>query len=391
MPKKKAQTTHTPPNSESQKPKRIWPTWVKALIGFGTILVLSVGIYLLSPATQIQALSCTGNYYYTPQQVYAIAGVSIDDRTFLHTPSQVASVLKQNPLIESATVELDGQNMSIEITEKTIIGYFEQDGFQYLVSSEGERIRMTDELDASTLVHFPLIAKMEDGSMADIDLIAKEVRRHPDYLTREVLEKIAEIQPWEESYDKEMLKLVLQDGNTVFTSIRSLYMMSAYQQVLTNLQGDNVCFLLDGENGVVDKVACTYMYLTPEQRAENREIPKSVLFKNTEEDEEEDEENKDEKASSETNTTPPAETPSEPASSEQNPAQTTPTPSEIPLEGSNPASTQIPADLSQITDWGPSAVETILHSASTGLFYDTEHQIYYTYDAGTDTFFPYTP
>ncbi|MBD5424359.1 MAG: FtsQ-type POTRA domain-containing protein [Allobaculum sp.] len=387
MPKKKAKTTSTPSNSESQKPKRIWPTWVKALIGFGTILVLSVGIYLLSPATQIQALSCTGNYYYTPQQVYAIAGVSIDDRTFLHTPSQVASALKQNPLIESATVELDGQNMSIEITEKTIIGYFEQDGFQYLVSSEGERIRMTDELDASTLVHFPLIAKMEDGSMADIDLIAKEVRRHPDYLTRDVLEKIAEIQPWEESYDKEMLKLVLQDGNTVFTSIRSLYMMSAYQQVLANLQGDNVCFLLDGENGVVNKVACTYMYLTPEQRAENREIPKSVLFKNTEEeDENEDEENKDENASSEANTTPPAQTPAEQTSD-----QTTSLAPETPLEESDPASTQIPADLSQITDWGPSAVETILHSASTGLFYDTEHQIYYTYDAGTDTFFPYTP
>ena len=391
MPKKKAQKTLTPSDTESQKPKRIWPTWVKALIGFGTILILSVGIYLLSPATQIQALSCTGNYYYTPQQIYAIAGVSIDDRTFLHTPSQVASTLKQNPLIESATVELDGQNMSIEVKEKTIIGYFEQDGFQYLVSSEGERIRMTDELDASALVHFPLIAKMEDGSMADVDLIAKEVRRHPDYLTREVLEKIAEIQPWEESYDKEMLKLVLQDGNTVFTSIRSLYMMSAYQQVLANLQGDNVCFLLDGENGVVNKVACTYMYLTPEQRAENREIPKSVLFKNTEEDEEEDEENKDENANSEANTTPPAEMPSDQADSQPNTTETTPPAPETPLEGSNPASTQIPADLSQITDWGSSAVETILYSASTGLFYDTEHQIYYTYDEGTDTFFPYTP
>lgn len=386
MPKKKSQTTPTPP--ETEKKSHHWPTWVKVLIGLVAILVLSLGIYLLSPATQIQALSCTGNYYYTPQQVYAIADVSINDRTFLHTPSQVASTLEKNPLIESATVELDGQNMSIDVKEKTIIGYFEQDGFQYLVSSEGERIRLTNELDVSTLVHFPLIAKMEDGSMADIDQIAKEVRRHPDYLTREVLEKIAEIQPWEESYDKEMLKLVLQDGNTVFTSIRSLYMMSAYQQVLANLQGDNVCFLLDGQNGVVNKVACTYMYLTPEQRAENREIPKSVLFKNTEEEEEEEEENKDENASSQENTTPasePVQTPSQPAPSAEDtqPVQT-PTP-----EANN--STQIPADLSQITDWGPSAVETILHSSSTGLFYDTEHQIYYTYDAGTDTFFPYTP
>ncbi|MDE5758057.1 MAG: hypothetical protein K2H85_05535, partial [Allobaculum sp.] len=90
--------------------------------------------------------------------------------------------------------------------------------------------------------------------------------------------------------------------------------------------------------------------------------------------------------SSEANTTPPAETPAEQTSD-----QTTSLAPETPLEESDPASTQIPADLSQITDWGPSAVETILHSASTGLFYDTEHQIYYTYDAGTDTFFPYTP
>lgn len=384
MPKKKAQTTLTP---DPPKNKRSWPTWLKALIGFVVILLLSVVVYLFSPATQIQALSCTGNYYYTPQQIYAIADVSINDRTFLHTPSQVKSTLEKNPLIEKATVELDGQNMSIHVTEKTIIGYFEQDGFQYLVSSQGERIRMTEELDASTLVHFPLIAKMENDSIADIDEIAKEVRRHPDYLTREVLEKIAEIQPWEESYDKEMLKLILQDGNTVFTSIRSLYMMSAYQQVLTNLQGDNVCFLLDGANGVINKVACTYMYLTPEQRAENREIPKSVLFKNTEteEDEEEDEENKDEATSQENN--PPASQPEPSPATDTNPPVEEPSPS----DPTNPASTQIPADLSQITDWGPSAVETILHSASTGLFYDTEHQIYYTYDAGTDTFFPYTP
>lgn len=382
MPKKNTQSK----NSGSFQEKKKWhfPTWAKALLGVVVIILVSVGVYLLSPATKIQALSCTGNYYYTPQQIYAIAGVEINDRTFLHSPNQVASALKENPLIESATVELDGQNMSIDVKEKTIIGYFEQDGFQYLVSSEGERIRLTDQIDDSTLVHFPLLAKMEDGSIANVDQIAKEVRRHPERLTKEVLEKIAEIQPWQETYDKEMLKLVLQDGNTVFTSIRSLYMMSAYQQVLANLQGDNVCFLLDGQNGVVNKVACTYMYLSPEKRAENREIPKSVLFKDTSEpeDEEDSSENSEENQDQNQDQSAPQD-PSENASPvEETP--TTPAPEQ-------PATSPIPADLSQITDWGPSAVETILHSPSTGLFYDTEHEIYYTYDAGTDTFFPYEP
>lgn len=389
MPKKNT----SPKNkaSLSQKKSHYFPTWAKALLGVILIVLVSVGVYLLSPATQIQALSCTGNYYYTPQQIYSMAGVKINDRTFLHSPNQVESTLEKNPLIESAVVKLDGQNMSIDVKEKTIIGYFEQDGFQYLVSSDGERIRLTDQIDSSTLVHFPLLAKMEDGSIANMDQVAKEVRRHPERLTKEVLEKIAEIQPWQETYDKDMLKLVLQDGNTVFTSIRSLYMMSAYQQVLANLQGDNVCFLLDGQNGVVNKVACTYMYLSPEKRAENREIPKSVLFKDTGESEE----NEDSSENSEENQGQNQDQ-NQPQNEQQNQTENDSSSQEAPATPEQPqqdptTTSPIPADLSEITDWGPSAVETILHSPSTGLFYDTEHEIYYTYDAGTDTFFPYEP
>ncbi|EJW91636.1 hypothetical protein EVA_20257, partial [gut metagenome] len=136
----------------------------------------------------------------------------------------------------------------------------------------------------------------------------------------------------------------------------------AYQQVLNNLQGENVCFLFDGINGVINKVACSYMYLSPEERAENREIPKHVIDPELYPKETGDKSNKE----------------------DQPPAEQTDQPQVV-----DPSHPQPPADLSTIGDWEPSVVEGIQYSPSTGMFYSTKEGIYYTYDASTDTFYPY--
>lgn len=253
--------TQTNTLAKTRQPFKERPAWFKTLTGLGILAAISLIVFLFSPYTRIQALICSGNYYYSPQQIYSIADISVNSRTYTHPAGALEKKLEENPLIASAQVYRDGQNLNISVQEKTIIGYYEKDGANYLVTSDNERIPIENQTELRTLIHFPLLADLDD---ADIEAIAKEVKTHPDLLTRQVLEKIAEILPWQESYDKHMLKLVLQDGNTVFTSIDSLFMMSTYQQVLSNLQGENVCLLLDGENGVVNKVACTYMYLSPE-------------------------------------------------------------------------------------------------------------------------------
>lgn len=343
--------------NKQPKVKKFQPlaAWKKVGCGLLVLAVVSLGVYCFSPYTRVTALVCTGNYYYTPQQIYRIADLSVNNRTFTVPESDVEQKLTEDPLIESADVYKDGQNINIDVNEKMIIGYYEENGANYLVSSTGERIKVENETELRSLIHFPLMADLPSET---IDAIAKQVSTHSDKLTREVFEKIAEILPWQESYDKNMLKLVLQDGNTVFTSIPSLFMISAYQQVLNNLQGENVCFLFDGANGVINKVACSYMYLSQEERAENREIPKSVLN--------------------------PELYPHEDSKEQEETAQ----PSvETPAAG--PANPQVPADLGSIGDWEASAVDGIQYSPSTGLFYSNADGIYYTYDSASDTFYPY--
>ncbi len=391
MPKLTLFSSRDPQPQLVRAAKKERPTWVKVALGVLVFLLICTAVYLFCPYTKIQALVCSGNYYFTPQQIYGIADVSVNNRTYLHLPGQMAKKLEANPLIESADVSYDGQVVNIAVKEKMIIGYYEENGENYLLTSQGERIPVTNTSELRTLVHYPLLVDLSPEVM---DEIAKEVREHPEELTRSVFEKVAEILPWQESYDKNMLKLVLQDGNTVFTSIPSLFMMSTYQQVLMNLHGESVCLMLDGDNGVVNNIGCSYIHLSPEERAENRQIPKSVLDQNLYPVPQASEENSQDSAQASSQTGQDAPNPDPSAQQTQDPAaQTPPAQNQDPAAQTPPnsdaASGQIPADLSTIADWEASAVDYMQYSPSTNLFYNKENGIYYVYDTASDTFYPY--
>ena len=240
------------------------------------ICMLLIPVYLFSEEPRVQALSCEGNYYYSTAQIYKIAGLDGPMRIWQDPPFKIAAALNRDHLIEEAQVSLDGQKLSIKIKEKMIIGYYVQDGLNYLLARDGESIPIEDPSLMKSLIHFPLMADLSDEQMK---MICKEFQEYPDYLTREVQEKIAEILPWAESYDPNMIKMVMQDGNIVFSSINSLHMIANYQKMLTELQGEDVCLVLDGQNQAIDKIACDYMYMSSEERDQYRQNLKSQVDK----------------------------------------------------------------------------------------------------------------
>lgn len=363
------------PAAEKRVRRKVPTRLLLAYAIFGMALIC---IYPFTKEFQIRALNVTGNYYYSASQIYKIADVSVNNLMIFNSPSSIQSKLEENPLIQEASVVRNGQDLSITVDEKLIIGYYVKDNTNYLVTADDERIPIENEQELRTLIHYPLLVDLSDST---ISKICEQTRKYPDQLTRAVYERIAEIQPWSESYDKNMLKLVLQDGNTVFTSIPSLFMMSTYSKILENLTGDNVCLLLDGENNVVNKVSCTYMYLSPEERAVNREIPKKVIdptFK-----EETDEENKEEGT----------DTGNEETAGEEETQSAPIDPANIPQLYYGPVTVttdngEMTVDVSQISDWEAAAVENFQYSPSTQLFRAMDSGIVYTYEAATDTFWP---
>lgn len=258
-------------NKRSLHKSRMWLVLMPSILA---LVVCSGLIYYFSDSTLVQALTCSGNYYYTSQQIYQIAGIGVNKRSLVMPASLIASHLEEDPLIASASVSKDGRSLVVDVQEKTIIGYLATDDSNELITTDNERISVDNEMMLRTLVHYPLI---QDLSEDQISQLCEMARKYPDALNREVFEKIAEILPWSESYDKNMVKLVMQDGNTIFSSISSLFMIERYQEILPDLLGENVCLVLDGTNGVINKIACDYMYADAEERAQNQAIPKSVL------------------------------------------------------------------------------------------------------------------
>lgn len=361
--------------AEASSKKRRFPS--RLLLAWAIFIIAIICIYPFTKDFQIRALKVTGNYYYSAAQIYSIADVKVNSLMLFNSPSTIQQKLEENPLIEQAEVIKDGQDLSIHVDEKMIIGYYSQDGTNYLVTADDERIPVENDIDLRTLVHYPLLVNLSDETISQI---CEQVHKYPEELTREVFERIAEIQPWSESYNKNMLKLVLQDGNTVFTEIPSLFMMSTYSRILENLQGSEVCLMLDGANHVVNKVACSYMYLSPEERAVNREIPKKVVDPDYEEEETgSEDEAQDEQAGDQqpADTQPAQEDPSAGIPSLYSGFQTIQT-----------ANGPIQIDVSAITDWEPAAVENFQHSPSTNLFRAMDTGIVYTYEEATDTFYP---
>lgn len=370
------------------KPRRnvnwVWAAWA-------IFAMAAVCIFPFTRAFEVRALSCEGNYYYSKSQIYALADVSESGLIGLSSPSAIATRLEENPLIRSADVTKNGNDIRIAIEEEMIVGYT-QDGDQVtLITDQNEKIPVNSDALYKTLVHYPLLSSLSDET---IESLCEQVRKYPKQLTRQVFDRIAEIQPWAETYDKNMLKLVLKDGNTVFTSLPSLFMMTTYNQVLEHLQGEQVCLILDGENSVVNKVSCSYLYLSPEERAGNREIPKSVIDPNysssqsSKEDDKKDE-NKDSQKKSEDDKKEDSENRDSQASSEES-VYTYPY---VPELYSGIQTIQTPngtmqVNVAAINDWEPSAVDNIQYSPSTNLFRAMDSGTVYTYDAASDTFYP---
>ena len=68
---------------------------------------------------------------------------------------------------------------------------------------------------------------------------------------------ISEIRPYSESYDQNMVKIVMQDGNTFYISFVTIPQMNYYSNVLKDLKDDNVCFVMIPNTDTISTEDCS--------------------------------------------------------------------------------------------------------------------------------------
>lgn len=218
-------------------------------------LLSSFLVYFFSEDSKVKVLVCTGNYYYSDQEIFSQAHIGAQTRLWLMPTFQIQNELKELELIDSVNVVRSGGRLEIQVTEKKVIGYYVDKDKNYALTDQGKSIAIASD-DLAQIIHFPLLSGFTKEQRKNI---AEQFRKHEEELSLSVIEKMAEIIPYESSYDSQMLQITMQDGNTIYTTLESLYMVTKYDSILNQLEGKNVCLILDRENSAIEKINCDQM------------------------------------------------------------------------------------------------------------------------------------
>lgn len=227
---------------------------IKQTIIFSLVfmMVSSVFVYYFSTDSHVKVLSCKNNYYLSDSEVYDLANVSTKTRLYLVPSILLDKRVEKMPFVQSCKVSKKNRKLTFDVQEKLIVGYYVKDDKNFALLQDGTSIEIEEQY-LNMIVHFPLLS---DFNAKQRKQLCEQFQKHSKILTRDLIEKFAEIVPYKTSYDKNMFKITMQDGNIVYTNLKSIKMLSKYQSVLTKLKGQSVCLVLDSTHSTIEKVNC---------------------------------------------------------------------------------------------------------------------------------------
>lgn len=259
------------------------------------MMVASVFVYYFSTDSHVKVLSCKNNYYLSDSEVYDLANVSTKTRLYLVPSILLEKRVEKMPFVQSCKVSKKNRKLTFDVQEKLIVGYYVKDDKNFALLQDGTSIEIEEQY-LNMIVHFPLLS---DFNAKQRKQLCEQFQKHSKILTRDLIEKFAEIVPYKTSYDKNMFKITMQDGNIVYTNLKSIKMLSKYQSVLTKLKGQSVCLVLDSTHSTIEKVNCEDLNSKKKEEeqkktSEKTETETSQETENKEEQQPEDEETENE-------------------------------------------------------------------------------------------------
>ena len=219
-----------------KKKQRVILTWVVAAL---IVVFVFVSTYLMLDVSKVKSVVVKGNFYLSDEYVRQMVGINYESRYLLVIPPISEQRLTRSPFIKSAKVKhLSENSIEIEIVENKGIGYYYDKDIAYIVLGEGEVVEVNIDC-SSCFINLPLI--VDDASKENLAILAKGLSR----VANKVLGSVSEVWRYSSSYDDHMYRILMVDGNQVFSDGNSLHLLTNYLDILKNLKRTKACLVLD--------------------------------------------------------------------------------------------------------------------------------------------------
>ena len=213
-----------------------------------TVLLLIV-VYIASPISRVKTILIKGNRMLSNQEVLVYGNIKVNDLLIFVFTRSIEKNLEKNPFILEANVQKTfDRGIEITIVEKKIFTY-RLDGEPMIYFFDGSQWELTEK-ELSYLTAVPYL-----NGFHDADLLEKVRVAFLD-VDENIFRMISEIHEYATSYDAHMLRIVMQDGNQIFTSLLSLKSINYYLEILNNLKVENSCIFIDELSGSAFSMVC---------------------------------------------------------------------------------------------------------------------------------------
>lgn len=203
------------------------------VVPFGLILLFM--LYIVSPLARIKTVTVTGNHHLTARQVQAATQVRPGRfiwSTLAMKPARLTQIQHRNSQLKQVKIILTGpQSVEIAVKEYDVIGLVNAGKRPQLLLSNGKFRPVTGQVDqfvayAGFNDHYPML---------------KTTAKRIGKLAPAVRNGISEVTYSPTTLDKQRLKLLMNDGNTVFVKASEIdEKMSYYPSIVANTDGNRV-------------------------------------------------------------------------------------------------------------------------------------------------------
>lgn len=200
--------------------------------GIILIFIILFAFYLLSDFSNVRVIDIKGNLFYTKQQLMEKANIKYSMKSLMAPSFLIEDRLEKDPLIRNVDVHktLDGV-IRINVQEENMVGYYKKNNKAYLLVEKEKDVYVKEEKD---LAQVPYLVDLNENQRNKYKTIVDKVNKKSIWL-------VSEISHYETSYDKNMLKLIMQDGHIVYTTMKGLKLLDSYTEMLKALNTTHRC------------------------------------------------------------------------------------------------------------------------------------------------------
>lgn len=205
-------------------------------------LIVLVVFYLTSDMSKVKSLTVKNNIHYSDSQILELANIDYDSNYILTNSFYVNYKLEKNSLIADAKLKKDLHGgFTIYVEEEKVIGSLKENPQLLLIQGKG-----VENISNISLKSIPRIGAFSDEQLLRLNESFENV-------DSKVLTMISEILPHAETYNSEMVRIVMNDGNRITSSYDGISLINNYKKILPQLEGTHVCLFMDELSGNIIK------------------------------------------------------------------------------------------------------------------------------------------